>query len=189
VKVRMNFTVMRDNVRELPEVAALAQRLGVRLYLNLATDKTFLFRDEEVASQARVGGAELDEALVRLERLARASTRNLPRFSDLEYVRRHFADILQPGLPCAESQLKLMIHSRGEIGGCWAHDPAFNVHETSIAEVVDSAHYREEHARFFRKECVGCGSNYSLNLRWRPRTYARDALWQLGVRSLSSGRL
>src|SRR5439155_9285200 len=51
LKVRMNFTVMRDNVHALPDMAALAQRLGVRLYLNLATDKTFLFRDEEVADQ------------------------------------------------------------------------------------------------------------------------------------------
>ena len=40
----MNFTVMRSNVTYLADVAALAQELGVRLYLNLATDKTFLFR-------------------------------------------------------------------------------------------------------------------------------------------------
>ena len=36
---------------------------------------------------------------------------------------------------------------------------------------MGGAPYREEHARFFRKECVGCGSNYALNLAWRPRTY------------------
>ena len=54
-------------------------------------------------------------------------------FSDLDYVPRHFGDIVQRSLPCAESQLKLMVHSRGEIGGCWAHDPVFNVRETSVA--------------------------------------------------------
>jgi len=93
--------------------------------------------------------------------------------------------LVQTNLPCAESQLKLMIHSRGEIGGCWGHDPRANVRERPVAEVIDGEQYRQEHTRLFRKECVGCGSNYSLNLRWRPRTYVEDALWRLGRRSLS----
>jgi hypothetical protein len=78
-----------------------------------------------------------------------------------------------------------MIHSRGQIGGCWGHDPSFNVRQAPVAWVVDSAEYRREHARFFRKECIGCGSNYSLNLRWRPGTYVQDAFWRLGWRSLA----
>jgi hypothetical protein len=93
---------------------------------------------------------------------------------------------VQRDVPCAESQLKLMIHSRGEIGGCWGHDPAFNVRSRPIAAVIDSAHYREEHTRLFRKDCVGCGSNYSLNLRWQPTTYAEDLLWRIGRRHLGT---
>jgi MoaA/NifB/PqqE/SkfB family radical SAM enzyme len=186
LKLRMNFTVMRDNVSTLPEIAALAQTLEVRLYLNLATDKTFLFRDLAVTDQARVGAEELAVALEKFEQAARKDARCLPRYSDLRYIPRHFENIVQRGLPCAESQLKLMIHSRGEIGGCWGHDAPFNVRDAAIAEVVDGASYRREHARFFRKECVGCGSNYSLNLRWRPSTYVQDTLWRLGLRSLRS---
>jgi MoaA/NifB/PqqE/SkfB family radical SAM enzyme len=186
LKLRMGFTVMRDNVSALPDIAALAQTLGVRLYLNLATDKTFLFRDAAAGAQARVPADDLALALEKLEQVAREDPRWLPRYSDLRYVRRHFADIVQVGLPCAESQIKLMIHSRGEIGGCWGHDSQLNVRDLSIAEAVDGAHYRAEHARFFRKECAGCGSNYSLNLRWRPGTYVQDVLWRLGFRNLPS---
>jgi MoaA/NifB/PqqE/SkfB family radical SAM enzyme len=186
LKLRMNFTVMRDNVSALPEIAVLAQTLGVRLYLNLATDKTFLFRDPAVSAQARVPADDLAVALAKLEQVAREDARWLPRYSDLRYIPRHFDDIVQRGLPCAESQLKLMIHSRGEIGGCWGHGSQFNVRELSIAEVIDGTSYRSEHARFFRKECVGCGSNYSLNLRWRPGTYLQDVLWRLGFRNLRS---
>ena len=184
----MSFTVMRDTVHALPDIASLAQQLGVRLYLNLATDRTFLFRDPEVASQARVDAGELGEAIAGLERIARADRRWLPRYSDLRYIPRHFTDLTQRGLPCAESQLKLMIHSRGEIGGCWGHDPTSNVRTTPIAAIIDDDAYRREHARLFRKDCVGCGSNYSLNLRWRPGTYVGDALWRLGLRSLESAR-
>lgn len=186
LKVRMAFTVMRDTVSALPEVAALAQELRVRLYLNLATDKTFLFRDSEVRAQAQVPPEELGAALARLEPIARADSRWVPRYSDLRYISRHFSDIVQRELPCAESQLKLMIHSRGEIGGCWAHDPAFNIRTMPIAAVIDGEHYRSEHARLFRKDCVGCGSNYSLNLRWRPGTYIKDILWRLGLESLTA---
>jgi MoaA/NifB/PqqE/SkfB family radical SAM enzyme len=188
LRIRMNFTVMRDNVHALPDVARLAQELGVRLYLNLATDRTFLFRDPEVTAQAKVGADDIAAALGALERIARADRRWLPRYSDLRYVERHFGDVVQRGLPCAESQLKLMVHSRGEIGGCWGHDPMLNVRTTPIADVIDSDHYRREHARFFRKDCVGCGSNYSLNLRWRPGTYLADALWRAGLRSLAQSR-
>jgi MoaA/NifB/PqqE/SkfB family radical SAM enzyme len=185
LKIRLNFTVMRDNVAVLADVAELAQQARVRLYLNLATDRTFLFRDKEVSKEAQVPQRDLAVALERLDRLARGDPRWLPRYSDLRYIPRHFQDVVQRDVPCAESQLKLMIHSRGEIGGCWAHDPRFNVREMPIAEVVDGAHYRQEHARLFRKECVGCGSNYSLNLRWRPGTYVQDTLWRLGRRSLA----
>jgi MoaA/NifB/PqqE/SkfB family radical SAM enzyme len=184
LRIRMNFTVMRDNVHALPEMAELAQEIGVRLYLNLATDHTFLFRNPEVTEQTNLSPVELGRALEGVERVARRDRRWLPRYSDLRYVGAHFTDLRQRTLPCAESQLKLMIHSRGEIGGCWGHDPTFNVRSMGIADVVDGDPYRQEHARLFRKECVGCGSNYSLNLRWRPRSYVEDALWRIGRRTL-----
>jgi MoaA/NifB/PqqE/SkfB family radical SAM enzyme len=184
VRIRMNFTVMRDNVTVLPEVARLAQELGVRLYLNLATDRTFLFVHEQVTEQASVRDRELAEALETLEKLARRDSRHLPRYSDLRYIPKHFSDVLQGDLPCAESQLKLMIHSRGEIGGCWGHAPGMSVRDRRIHDVIASPEYRAEHEKLFRKECVGCGSNYSLNLRWRPRTYVEDMLWRRGRRSL-----
>lgn len=185
LKIRMNFTVMRENVASLPDIASLAQDFGVQLYLNLATSKTFLFRDEQVSEQATVSRQELAIALTQLEKIARQNQQSLPRYSDLSYIPQHFSDIVQRQLPCAESQLKLMIHSRGEIGGCWAHDPRLNIRETPIRDVIDGEHYRQEHAKLFRKECVGCGSNYSLNLRWRPQTYVNDWLWKIGVKRMN----
>lgn len=184
LRVRMNFTVMRDNVESLPEIALLAQELHVQLYINLATDHTFLFRAPEVARQKQVRPADICSALSKLDAIKRADPRWLPRYSDLKYIPGHFSELVQHQVPCAESQLKIMIHSRGEIGGCWAHDPVFNVRDQAISSVISSAHYREEHARLFRKDCVGCGSNYSLNLRWLPATYLDDLLWRAGLRHL-----
>ncbi len=186
LKVRMNFTVMRDNVDTLPDIARLAQQLQVRLYLNLATDHTFLFRAPEVGRLKQVADADLTSALRRLEEVKRADPGWLPRYSDLKYIPGHFADVVRTDVPCAESQLKLMIHSRGEIGGCWGHDPAASVREQRIAAVIGSPHYRQQHARLFRKDCVGCGSNYSLNLRWLPRTYVEDLLWRAGRRHIGA---
>jgi hypothetical protein len=163
----------------------LAQRLGVRLYLNLATDSTFLFRDEQVSLQTRVSDERIGSALAEIETILRRDRRFLPSYSELHYMRGHFGDVLQSGLPCAESQLKLMVHSRGEIGGCWAHDGAHNVRDTPVADVIASEHYRDQHARFYRKECAGCGSNYALNLGWRPRTHLENLRWRAGRRSLA----
>lgn len=186
LKVRMSFTVMRDTLDGLVEVAALAQERRVQLYLNLASDQTFLFRDRAVTEQRRIDPERLVAALGKLEARKRKNSRFLPRYSDLRYIPSHFSDIVQRDLPCAESQLKLMVHSRGEVGGCWGHDATTNVRERSIRAIVESRGYREEHARFFAKQCVGCGSNYSLNLRWRPGTYVQDALWRHNRRSLGT---
>lgn len=178
--VRMNFTVLSDNVAHLPAIATLAQDLKVRLYLNLGSDRTFLFRDQDVGDHVRVDQDTLARSLADLEAMIRTDGRWLPRFSDLRYIPGHFTDIVQRDLPCAESQLKLMIHSTGEVGGCWGHDATTNVRDRTLAEIVDDPAYRDEHARLFRKDCVGCGSNYSLNLRWRPRTYLDDLRFRVG---------
>jgi MoaA/NifB/PqqE/SkfB family radical SAM enzyme len=185
LRVRMNFTVMRSNVEDLPAMIRLAQDLRVQLYLNLATDHTFLFRDGQVRIETRVDGDRVAAALARVEAQLRRDRRFVPRYSELAYLRRHFDDQLQPELPCAESQLKVMVHSTGELGGCWGHDARLNVRDVPVAAILDGADYRTEHARYFRKKCVGCGSNYALNLARRPRTYVEDALWRLGRRRLA----
>lgn len=184
LRVRMNFTVMRSNAHHLPAMARLAEQLGVRLYLNLASDSTFLFRHPDVATETRPDDAVLRDAVGAVRAQARTARRWLPGPTDLDYVVDHFTDRLQRDVPCAESQLKLMVHSRGEVGGCWGHDPHDDVRTRSISSVVSGEAYREEHARFYRKDCVGCGSNYSLNLRWRPRRIVRDATWRLRDRAL-----
>lgn len=184
LRVRMNFTVMRSNIESLPDMMRLAQRLKVQLYLNLATDQTFLFRAGQVTLETRIGTEQINAVLAEVEQLLRADGRYLPHFSELSYLRRHFSDVLQHDLPCAESQLKLMIHSTGEVGGCWAHDAHDNVREKSIADIIDSQRYRQDHDNFFKKDCKGCGSNYALNLAWRPSSHVDNLLWHVGRRSL-----
>jgi MoaA/NifB/PqqE/SkfB family radical SAM enzyme len=186
LRVRMNFTVMRSNVDDLPEMMRLAQRLQVQLYLNLATDRTFLFRDGQVSIETRVESRRISAAMAQVEDGLRRDRRFVPRYSELAYLQRHFDDVLQGDLPCAESQLKVMVHSTGELGGCWGHDATANVRDTPVAQILAADAYREEHARFFRKECVGCGSNYALNLSWRPKTYVDDLMWRLGRRQLAT---
>jgi MoaA/NifB/PqqE/SkfB family radical SAM enzyme len=186
LRVRMNFTVMRSNIDDLPEMMRLAQQLEVQLYLNLATDRTFLFRDGQVSIETRVDSDRISAVMAQVEDGLRQNRRFVPRYSELAYLQRHFADVLQGGLPCAESQLKVMVHSTGDLGGCWGHDATENVRDTPLAEILGAASYREEHARFFRKECVGCGSNYALNLAWRPKTYVDDLMWRWGRRQLAA---
>ena len=185
--IRMNATVLRDNVEMLPRLGALAQSIGVRLYLNLGTDTTFLFRHEEVTRVVGPEHAAVEAALDQLEWMAARDRRWLPRPADLHYVRAHLTGRAPVGLRCAESQIKLLVHSDGAIGGCWGHDPSANVRTSSIRDVVAGENYREEHERFYRKDCVGCGSGYSLNLRRVPSSYLDDARWHRAHRAVSEG--
>jgi MoaA/NifB/PqqE/SkfB family radical SAM enzyme len=186
LKIRLMFTLMRDNVGSLPAVAQFAQELDVRLAINLASDTIFLFRHQDVTEQTQVAPGDLSQAAKLLEQLARANSRRLPRYSDLRYAVKHFRDPNVGSLPCSDAVMRLLVHSRGEIGGCWGHDPTVNVRTMSVREVIDSDEYRAEHARLFRRDCVGCTSCYSQNLRSRPMTYVQDALWRLGRRRLDT---
>jgi MoaA/NifB/PqqE/SkfB family radical SAM enzyme len=185
LRLRMSFTVMRSNIGALPRMMRLAQELELPLYLNLATDRTFLFRDAQVTAEASLDSAAVDAVLTEVEQVLRADSHGLPRPAELEYLREHFRDVVQTSVPCAESQLKLMVHSRGEVGGCWGHDTHANVRDTPLADIVDSERYRDDHTRFFRKDCAGCGSNYSFNLALRPRSYVDDLLWRTGRHTLA----
>lgn len=180
-KVRVNFTVMRSNIGDLPNIADYVIASKLRLYLNLASDKTFLFRDPRVTREMDIDRGAMQAALKALAAKARRHPRYLPTISEIKYIPRHFSSTVQRQLPCAESQLKLMIHADGRLGGCWGHDPAFDIRSMPIAEVLRSTEYRQQQARFFQKDCVGCGSNYALNLRWRPGTVVRNALWRLAA--------
>ncbi len=184
LRVRVNFTVMRSNLGSLPLMVRRAQEWQVPLSLNLTSDTTFLFRHEQVTIERRLSTTDLDGVLGQVQEMLRADRRHVPRYSEWRYLRRYFTEPTPRTPPCAESQLKLMVHSTGEVGGCWGHDATHNVRDRPIASIVDAPDYREEHQRLYRKDCVGCGSNYALNLRWRPSTYVQDLLWRLGRRSI-----
>jgi MoaA/NifB/PqqE/SkfB family radical SAM enzyme len=188
LRVRMNFTVMRANLASLPDMVRLAQRLEVPLSLNLTSDTTFLFRHADVAEQARLDTTELDDVLAEVEHLLRHDARMLPPFSQWRFLRRYFTEPAVRTPPCAESQLKLLVRSTGDVGGCWGHDGVVNVRDRPLADIVAGGHYRDEHARLYRKDCVGCGSNYALNVRLRPTSHLHDRLWRLGRRRLTDLR-
>ncbi len=172
--VRLSFTVLRSNADAVPAMGRLARSLGVPLYLNLGSDTTFLFRDPEISAAIDVESDRLEASIEELRAMARADPELLPTPSQLDYALAHFGDLKQADLPCVESQLKLLVHSTGEVGGCWGHDASMNLRRHRLADIIDSDDYRESHRRFFRKECVGCGSGYALNLRLRANTHIRD---------------
>lgn len=172
IAVRMNFTVLKDNHHHLPAMASLAKELGVDLYLNLGTDTTFLFRSQSISEQTEIDGDSLRAALTEMAQLVEQNPEHLPPQRELDYIPGHFDLEPKIDVPCVESQLKLMIRSTGETGGCWGHDAVENVRHTLISDIISSTHYREEHQRLFAKDCVQCGSNYAVNLRTQPATAA-----------------
>lgn len=70
--------------------------------------------------------------------------------------------------------------------GAGGHVPTTNVPQTPIRQVIDGAADGDEHARLFRQQCVGCGSDYGRHRRWCPATHVQDALWRLGRRRIGS---
>ena len=161
----------------------LAQDLQVQLYLNLATDRTFLFRDGQVSIETRVDGTDRRSRGPRRARCLRRDRRFVPRYSELAYV----APALRGPAPARPAVRRVTAQAHGPLDGrgrrLLGTRRQAQRRGTSRRADPRGRGYREEHARFFRKECVGCGSNYALNLAWRPSTYVEDVLWRLGKAS------
>ena len=181
LKIRMCFTVMRKNIHQLVEMATLAQQLKVNLFFNVLTDHTFLFQGHQIVRLGEIDNSSLDSALRELLVHKREKPKFLPRYSVIRYIAKHFRDQLQKDLPCVEASLKLMVHSQGQVGGCWAHDAEFSVREQTVEDILRSAKYRRTQTDLYFKRCRGCGSNHSLNLRFDPRAIVQDALWRVGI--------
>jgi MoaA/NifB/PqqE/SkfB family radical SAM enzyme len=181
LKVRMCCTVMNKNLNQLIEVARFAQRRNVQLFFNVVTDKTFLFRNKGIRKLGEVEMNVLEDVCGRLLELIRQNPRFLPAHSDISYLMDHFHDEVQRSLPCAESQLKLMIHSRGQVGGCWAEDPVFSLRQESLANILQSDEFRKRQSSLYWKQCCGCGSNYALNMRLSPQYVLYDFIRKMGL--------
>ncbi|MEO5899293.1 MAG: radical SAM protein [Ilumatobacteraceae bacterium] len=188
LRVRMNMTVLEPTVSRLEEMADLARNLDVPLYLNLGTDKTFLFRDDSVSAAVAVVAERAADGVRPLEAAELTLDPRIPGPSELEYIKHFFgassAFSARRDPPCAESLLKILVHSTGEVGGCWGEHLEFNVREHRIDAVLRDRAYRDAHSKWFRKECVRCGSNYALNLRFDPRSYAFDLRRRVQARML-----
>jgi len=184
LKIRLCFTVMSNTIEKLPDMIALAHSFNIRLYCNLASYTTFLFRHEKVKRLAEIDAETIDSVLTKCERQLRAFKKSGLNFSELSYLRGHFKDPLREEIKCVESQLKLWIRSNGDIGGCWAEDPVHNIKNVKIMELIDSRDYQRKLINFYHKECKGCGSNYSLNLNFTVDKHLKDYLWELGLISL-----
>lgn len=181
LKIRMCFTVMRDNHGQLPEMAELAQELKVRLFLNVLTDHTFLFRNYGIKQLGELSEDDLDRSLNAV--LAKKSKNRglLPPYSVFCYIGDHFRSQLQKDLPCAESSLKFMVHSKGQAGGCWGHDPDFSIRTRRVSEILDDEKYKRIQTDHYFKRCRGCGANHSFNMRLEPRPMIYNLLWRLGI--------
>ncbi len=186
LRIRMSMTVLEPTVGFLEEVARLAVHLDVTLYLNLGTDQTFLFAHDDVAASIRVSTDDIADGIRPLRSDRFSADRRLPSPAELEYAKHFFGArsifFARRDPECVESLLKLLVHSTGEVGGCWGETLDFNVREQSVASVLESAEYRREHQRLFDKDCVRCGSNYALNLRFDPRSQLYNLRRRLATR-------
>ncbi len=181
LRLRMCFTVMRENMSEMVEMAKLAQRMRAPLFFNVLTDHTFLFRGHDIVKLGEVRDEGLEGALNALLEHKKKHPEYLPRYSVICYIGDHFKDQLQKKLPCTEANLKLMVHSQGQVGGCWAHDPEFSVREQRIEAMLETEKFKTTQTDLFFKRCKGCGSNHALNMRLEPRPMMYDALWKAGI--------
>jgi hypothetical protein len=169
-------------------VQALSERRGLPLVISLIDYSPYLFqlpentttmwiRDREDQAKLR----EVQRGLVERRRSNGALVAN--SYSEIDYFRRYFEDPLQPGLPCAVSQSRILIDSHGKVfGGCWSMGSYGDLQKQPLEEILCSDSYREAHRKMFFKDCPGCSCGYRTTLRYSLPTQLKEVGFRLSRR-------
>ena len=100
LKLRLMFTVMRKNIDQLVEIAQLAQQLRApKLYFNVVTDHTFLFRGYNIVRLGTVEDRHLEDGLNRLLDWKREHPEFIPRYRSSATLATTFAISCSPAYP------------------------------------------------------------------------------------------
>lgn len=194
----INFTLMKENIKELKNVKAFADAIDMPVAVCLLDKTSYLFDIEENKSKFWISEAESLEALrealdfLRREKVKKAGSL-LINFPAIDFIKDYFKDPRQREIPCVSSQDRIIIDPHGNLlGGCMAMGTFGNLKDRAFSQLRKEKRYKMAKRDMFYKRCLGCSCGYLFNIRCYPPLIVNDLIKRmryhiLGTDSVEDG--
>jgi len=172
----INFTLMKDNIKELKNVKSFADKIKLPLAICLLDKNSFLFDLEQNRSKFWISAKEdfdaLREALIFLRQEKIKNPKSLIiNFPAIDFIEDYFRNPRQKQIPCISSQDRIIIDAYGNLlGGCMSMGSFGNIKQKKLRELTMDKQYKLAKRNMFYKNCSGCSCGYLFNIRlYQPR--------------------
>lgn len=171
VDAYINFTLMKDNIKDLKSVKSFSDKKGLPLAVCLLDKSSFLFNLEGNSNNLWIKDEKdflaLREALDFLvQEKIKAPKSLIINFPAIDFIEHYFRDSRQARIPCVSSQERVIIDPAGGfLGGCMSLGRFGNIKQNSFKELSALEKYKIAKRNMFYKKCPGCSCGYLFNLR------------------------
>jgi MoaA/NifB/PqqE/SkfB family radical SAM enzyme len=184
----INFTFMKNNMKELVPVKKFADEHGLPVAICLLDKTSFIFDLAKNRNDFWIKEDSDFEALQEILEFLKKEKIKKPRslmtnFPAIDFIKEYFKDPLQARIPCVSSQDRIIIDTYGNLlGGCMSMGNFGNVKERSFSELRKEKKYRLAKKNMFYKNCPGCSCGYLFNIRCFPPIIVEDLLAKIRYR-------
>lgn len=180
IDVYINFTLMKNNIKELRNVKNFADKFKLPLAVCLLDNNSFIFNLDENRNDFWIKEnsdfKDLNEALKFLKKEKAISPYSLIiNFPAIDFVGDYFRDPQQEKIPCVSSQDRIIIDPCGNLlGGCMSMGSFGNLQEKKLKDLTLERRYKVAKKNMFYKRCLGCSCGYLFNIRLFPFLVIED---------------
>jgi len=178
----INFTLMKNNIREFVNVKRFADEAGLPVGICLLDKSSSIFDLKENKDIFWITEdkdfEDLTETLDFLKNEKVANPASLiTNFPAIDFIAPYFKDPLQKQIPCVSSQDRVIIDPYGNLlGGCMAMGTFGNIKDKTFGELRKNSRYKKAKRNMFYKKCVGCSCGYLFNIRCLLHLAIKDLL-------------
>lgn len=180
IDASINFTLMKDNIRELKNVKRFADEVGIPIAVCILDKNSYLFDVEENKSKFWISEGndleDLQEALgfLKSEKIKKPGSLII-NFPAVDFIGGYFKDPRQAHIPCVSSQDRVIIDPYGYLlGGCMSMGSFGNVKDNPFSQLRKEKRYKTAKRNMFYKRCAGCSCGYLFNIRCFPPLIVND---------------
>ena len=178
----LNFTLMKDNIKDLKKVKTFADEAKLPLAICLLDKNSFIFDLKENSSKFWITEEKDFEYLRGILNFLRNEKIKNPKsliinFPTIDFIEDYFRDPRQENIPCVSSQDRIIIDPYGNLlGGCMSMGSFGNLKENEFKVLRNDKKYKIAKRNMFYKNCSGCSCGYLFNINHIPSLILKDLI-------------
>jgi radical SAM protein with 4Fe4S-binding SPASM domain len=172
LEIKIASLLMLPTLKEnnLLDVIALAERLRIRVYIQLLDFSLFYFQgvSADIRQQLWISAGYQKELEILVNTLVGIKKKSPwlieNSLASLYYIKKYFKDPKNKHIPCYLAfSGKVWVDPQGKVYLCQGLPPAGDLRSDTLENIVHSKEWRETVYRMFKKDCPGCSCMYASN--------------------------